>query len=200
MNRLKEIAVQLDVFFNRVLKEDMIGLPLLNTHIEVETVCFQIYDERPMGVIICPWLMSLVIFPKEGDDWSGLKIGDRQDHEFPSGDQKFLVNEYEGIGVCQSMAIHSPMVDFKSHEHARLTAHVFMKKLMTPVDPEDRLDEKRLERFVDGEEMAEIHHSEKEAGKVEAAGKRQPDCDNPPEIARRDFIRGKFKKDKGRVS
>lgn len=193
MNQLDEISAQLDSFFNKVLVEDMAGLPLLNENIKVEIVCFQIYEERPIGIVIAPWLMSLVMFPNEEDDWSAYKIGDRQDHEFPSGERKFLINEFEGIGICQSLAIHSPMADFKSQEHARLTAHVFMKKLMIPIDPDDQLDEKRLERFIEGEEMAEIHQSEKISPPAATDVSSKAVDSSSVEIARSDFIRGKFR-------
>jgi len=193
----EKIAAQLDSVFNNIHANEMAGLPLLNSKINVETVGFQDYNGRTIGIVISPWLMSLVMFPSSqlGDDWNGFEIGDQQVHEFPSGDYKFRVNEFDGVGVCQVHAIHSPMSGFFSQDHAKATARQFMTKLMTVVDEDDRLDEKRLERFINGEEMDGIHKSE-QASKEPPETVSVAEVKNPnkaaPAIGRRDLLRGRL--------
>jgi [NiFe] hydrogenase assembly HybE family chaperone len=194
MNKAGEIAGHFETLFNAILENEMAGLPLLNEKLGVETVGFQDFEGRCIGILITPWLMSLVMLPSVDDQWNGFEVGDQHFYEFPSGEYKFRVNEFDGIGVCQMLAIHSPMSRFSSGDQARIIAHGFMKKLLTPVDPQDRLDEKRMERFIDGEDMAHIRSSEQRAQEG-AAGVDLPRKDeaSPVQIARSDFIRGRFK-------
>ena len=196
MSQITEVAVitsQLDSVFNDILVNEMAGLPLLNPKINVEVLGFQEFEGRTIGIVISPWLMSLVMLPSSqlGDDWSKFEIGQQHIHTFPSGDFKFLVNEFKGIGICQVHAIHSPMASFFSHDHARVTAFQFMNKLMTVVDEDDRLDESRLERFINGEDMDDIQKSEKVPEDSAETGTESVDKPTP-EIARRDFLRGRL--------
>ncbi len=124
-----------------------------------------------------------------GDSWKSLEIGDQDTHSFPSGDYKFLVNHFDGIGVCQVHAIHSPMSSFFSHDHAKSVARQFVRKLLTVVDEDDRLDEKRLERFINGEEMDDILSSEQVDKENTGAAVEEESRPNA-QIARRDFLRG----------
>ena len=188
-----EITSQLDSVFNKILANEMAGLPLLNPKIDVEVLEFQEFEGRSIGIVISPWLMSLIMLPSSqlGDDWSTFEIGQQHVHEFPSGDYKFLVNEFEGLGICQVHAIHSPMSNFFTHDQAKITALVFMKKLMSVVDEDDRLDEKRLERFINGENMDDIKKSEQPE---EITPETSPEkiAKPTPQIDRRNFLRGRL--------
>ena len=190
---IAEITSQLDSLFNNILANEMAGLPLLNPKINVEVLGFQEFEGRTIGIVISPWLMSLIMLPSSqlADDWSMFEIGQQHVHTFPSGDYKFLVNEFEGIGICQVHAIHSPMSNFFTHDQAKITALIFMKKLMTVVDEDDRLDERRLERFINGENMDDIQKSEQVQEDLPETSPEK--IKKPtPEIARRDFLRGRL--------
>ena len=190
---ITEVTSQLDSVFNNILTNEMAGLPLLNPKIDVEILEFQEFEGRIIGIVISPWLMSLIMLPASqlGDDWSTYEIGQQWVHEFPSGDYKFLVNEFDGIGICQAHAIHSPMSSFFTHDQAKITAIKFMKKLMTVVDEDDRLDEKRLERFINGENMDDIKKSEQPQ---DDTAETTPEKIASPaaEIDRRNFLRGRL--------
>lgn len=191
MSETDKIAGKLDDVFRSIHANEMAGLPLLNPKIDVETLEFQEFEERIIGLVISPWLMSLIMLPSQqlGDDWESFEIGEQHTHAFPSGDYKFLVNHFEGIGVCQVHAIHSPMSNFFSHDHAKAVARQFIRKLLTVVDENDRLDEKRLERFINGEEMSDILSSEQvDEENIEAVAEQKPDPN--AQIARRDFLAG----------
>ncbi len=180
MNPAETLASRLEGVFTAIQNERMAGIPLLNLELRVEAVGFSEFEGRPLGVLITPWLMNLVLFPAENEDWSRLEVGGRKSHEFPSGPRDFVVNAFDGLGICQTQALYSPMFGFKAQESARLMARRIMDGLMVFKAPEERLDEKRLERFINGEETAQSDNVAPVQGGA------------PAQIARSDFIRGKF--------
>ncbi len=183
--------MQLERVFNAIQNERMAGIPLLNLELQVEAVGFSEFKGRVVGVLITPWLMNLVLFPAADEDWSRLEVGSKQSHEFPSGPRDFVVNAFDGLGICQTQALYSPMFGFRAQDSARLKARRIMDELMVFKAPEERLDEKRLERFINGEEGPQIRQEEVEAGaRSDKAAPVQSGA--PVQIARSDFIRGKF--------
>jgi len=190
MENYIELQQKIETTFNQILQNQMSGLPILNSMIRVESLGFQIYENRMMGIVITPWLMNLVIFPNEDDHWEDMKIGSKHYHEFPSNRHQFMLNEVEGLGLCQTMSLYSPMHDFENQDHAIAAATAFLEILMKPVDEDDRLDEKRLEQFLDGEDMDDIYKKECQI-KAEKAQQDKPVI-MEQKISRRDILRGNF--------
>ncbi|MCP3866989.1 MAG: [NiFe]-hydrogenase assembly chaperone HybE [Gammaproteobacteria bacterium] len=153
MNTPQEAAEILGQTFDRILTEKMTGLPIINTALRVQTVGFQDYQGRIIGILIAPWLMNLVMLPGKDDDWNELGLGNKQRQQFPSGTYKFLVNEIDGIGKCQTHALYSPMNEFVTHEHAVAAAQSFLTALMVEKEPdeEEAVDEELLGRILRGE-------------------------------------------------
>lgn len=145
--------------FEKIHQESMQGMPLLNSSIKVETLGFQYYQDRVIGIVITPWLMNIILLPAEDEDWSGLTLGHKQSHTFPSKTLKFLVNDIDGIGFCQTHSLFSPMNKFSSHEHAVSTAQVFLDSLMidSTASEEDLVDEELLGRILRGEETPRVN-------------------------------------------
>jgi [NiFe] hydrogenase assembly HybE family chaperone len=149
---------QLETVFKRIEQEQMQGIPILNGALQVETIGFQIYQGRMIGVLITPWMMNLMLFPGEADDWSELKLGDKQYHRLPANEYRFMVNDIDEVGRCQTHPIYSPMQEFMNQEHAVAAAESFMKTLMVEVEEPDTdpHDEALLGRILRGEESAEL--------------------------------------------
>jgi len=105
--------------FEKIHNENMQGIPILNSRVKVQALGFQEYQDRIIGIIITPWLMNLVLLPAAEENWSEMSLGQKQTHEFPSSKYKFLVNEIDGIGFCQTHSLFSPMNNFVSHEQAQ---------------------------------------------------------------------------------
>lgn len=199
MHEPDKMAQQLSGVFRRIHQEQMLGLPLLNDALQVETLGFQRYGERVIGVLITPWLMNLVMFPAEGDDWGAMALGDKQPHQFPSGTYKFMVNEIDGIGRCQTHSLFSPMREFTSQAHALAAAEAFLRDLLTPqpADPADSVDEELLGRVMRGEDTPEIDMEALERGclvEVDSRpSRRLADIEVRVEdkmVSRRDLLRG----------
>lgn len=192
--------------FERIHQEQMKGLPLLNTRLHVETLCFQEYQGRILGILITPWLMNLVLLPGENDDWSEQELGHKEPHLFPGGSHKFMINEVDGIGRYQTHSLYSPMREFTNQNHAQAAAESFMKVLMTATEASDdaAIDEELLGRVMRGEETPEIdvdalesvafgqdpdRVAAKPARGLSEIGVRIED----KEISRRDLLRGRFR-------
>jgi len=192
----------LEQAFNRILDEQMTGIPLLNNRLKVQTLGFQEHQGRIIGVLITPWLMNLVMLPGEDDDWNGLELGKKQPHKFPSNTYKFIVNEIEGIGKCQAHSLYSPMNEFVNQDHALAAAQGFLDTLMVETKPaeEDPVDQDLLGRILRGEEIPDVnldHHAIIEATDVttpvrEASEKK---VQVEKKISRRELLRGSFLKD-----
>lgn len=157
---VEEQAARLKTVFERIHQEQMLGLPLLNEALSVETLGFQLYQGRVVGVLVTPWMLSLVLLPGDNDDWETMALGDKQSQTFPSGSYRCMVNRIEGIGVCQMYSVHSPMRDFASQAEALVEAAGFLEKLLTPTqaDPDapEVVDETLLGRILRGEAVPAV--------------------------------------------
>ncbi len=153
------IGAQLEQAFHKIHLENMQGIPILNPAIRVEALGFQLYEGRVLGIIITPWLMNVVLLPVEGEDWSHMALGDKRPHKFVSMTYKFMLNEIDGIGRCQTNSLYSPMRDFISHEQALVVAQNFLDDLMVDraLSEEERVDEDLLGRVMRGEDTSDVN-------------------------------------------
>lgn len=142
--------------FQRIAETRMAGLPLLNPALRVEAVGFRMWQERVTGMVVTPWLMSLVLLPGKNDHWGDQPLGRKRAIDFPSGGYDFLLNELDGIGRFLGHSLYSPMDAFASQEHALAAARAFLDALFLPREEEaaDVVDEALLGRILRGEEAA----------------------------------------------
>ncbi len=200
MSKPQAAADALEQAFNKILNEQMTGIPILNTALKVQALGFQEYQNRVIGVLITPWLMNLVMLPGEDDDWHMLDLGKKQSHKFPSNTYKFMVNEIDGIGKCQAHSLFSPMNEFVNQDHALAAAQSFLDALMVVAGPteEDLVDEELLGRIMRGEETPELNPDDFpviDAAETTAAPvKEQPETKVRVEkgLSRRELLRGSF--------
>jgi [NiFe] hydrogenase assembly HybE family chaperone len=152
-------ATQVANLFERVHREQMAGLPLLNNKLSVTTLGFQEFEGRILGMLITPWMMSLVLFPGPQDDWQAQALGSKHFITLPSGNYRFLTNVIDELGVCQMHSLHSPMHRFHTQEAAIAEASAFLDKLLViptgGVQP-DPVDEELLGKILRGEKVPEM--------------------------------------------
>ncbi len=201
MNNLQNIVDVLEATFEKIHLEQMQGIPILNSAIKVQALGFRLYQGRVLGVIITPWLMNIVMLPKQNEDWSNMELGHKQPHKFPSKTYKFMVNDIDGIGPCQTHSLYSPMRDFASHEQAVTVAQEFLDSLMVEKEltEEDMVDEELLGRVMRGEETPEINLDDfaviepMAAGVAPVRGQSDMKVQVKDKLSRRDLLRGNFK-------
>ena len=192
MSRVENLATALADEFDFILKERMAGMPILNEKLGVEVVEFQEYKRRPFGVLVTPWLMNLVMFPAEDEDWFGMNTGETAYYEFPAGERVFQVNEFEGVGRIQTHSLYSPMYRFVNQDHARAAARKCLLDLMREADPDEHLDERRLKQFIEDGKMPEDESETSQSGDALEGDEDLPPK-RAPKIGKRDFLRGNFR-------
>ena len=170
--------------FNRIQRERMQGLPLLNPVLRVECVGFRPWQGHCLGVLITPWFMNLMLLPGEGDAWEGLSVGEKVIHRFPSGPYELIVGDEEGIGRYQLCPLFSPMFEFASQEMAVAVAEEIMKGL---------LDEENRDRTsMREQEIARIWSGESEGEEREETESADPTPLMERPISRRKLLSGGF--------
>ena len=195
MTDLETLTRQIERVFRRIEREQMRDIPLLNPMLQVQCVGFREHQGRTLGILITPWMMSLMLLPAESEDWSGLNPGDKQHHRLPANEFRFMVNDIVGIGIYQAYSLYSPMHEFMDQDHAVAAAGSFMQTLMVAVEKPDSdpYDEELLGRILRGEETPELEmdgfalaeaRREAEGGCGDAEGER---C-----LTRRELLRGSF--------
>ncbi|MGP3697597.1 [NiFe]-hydrogenase assembly chaperone HybE [Rhodobacter sp. NSM] len=115
--------------FEDVWHSKMRDVPLVNKALHVEAVGFRLHDGRPLGVLVAPWFMNLVLLPAEGEDWSALTPGAKEHLGFPSGDYEFIHNVRPMGGGYKACSLFSPMNDFSSQLQAVEVARAVMAAL-----------------------------------------------------------------------
>ncbi len=197
----QQIAAQLEQTFHKIHLENMLGIPILNPHIQVQALGFQEFEGRVLGIIITPWLMNVVLLPAAGEDWSTMQLGDKRPHKFASRTYKFMLNDIDGIGLCQTHSLYSPMRDFSSHEQALGVAQNFIDNLMVEreLSEEELVDEELLGRVMRGEETPEINLDDFDVIEPMAAvttpvrGQNEDQILVEKKISRRNLLRGNLR-------
>lgn len=202
MRNPQSVSEQLVETFNRIHLENMQGIPILNPAIGIEAVGFQEYEGRVLGVIITPWLMNVVLLPRDGEDWTNMELGHKQPHEFGSRVYKFMINEYEGIGICQTHSLHSPMRNFTSHEQALLAAQESLDELFEEreLSEEEKVDDDLLGKVMRGEDTPEVNLDDfdeirpyQPGGLSNTVGQQATQVKVEKKISRRNLLRGNFR-------
>lgn len=128
--------------------QDMMELPFYHKGIQTKTFSFQEFEEQWIGVLLTPWLLSVVIFPGANQVWPQREIGDKLGLSFPRGDVTFVVSEIEGLGQYLSCSLMSPLDRLVHQIVYEQLAEDSLKELLGQKDPDTNapLDPKR--RFI----------------------------------------------------
>ncbi|WP_210528151.1 [NiFe]-hydrogenase assembly chaperone HybE [Rubellimicrobium arenae] len=129
--------------FQEIWNGKMRDVPLVNKLLAIEAVGFRMWEGRPLGVLVSPWFMNLVILPGEGEDWSDLIPGTKEDVAFPSGDYEFIHNTREQTGGYMACSLFSAMGEFRTQAQAVDVAKAILPALF---DPKNRVELPRREK------------------------------------------------------
>ncbi|MDR2709936.1 MAG: [NiFe]-hydrogenase assembly chaperone HybE [Burkholderiales bacterium] len=151
--------------FGRIADTRMKGLPFLNPALSVEAVGFHPWQGFWLGVMVTPWLMNLMLLPREAERWPAIARGGRQQYSFPAGDYDFIMAHDEALGDYMMCSLFSPVQQFGDHETARQTAEFALEALFEN-DAATELDEQKPQATL------------------------QEKLEKP--LSKRDFLRGRF--------
>ena len=127
--RLAEVSQRLVADFTEIWHAKMRDVPIVNKVLRVQAVGFRLHEGRPLGVLISPWFMNLILLPSEEEDWSGLRAGAKEVIGFPSGSYEFIHNTREQTGGYKACSLFSPMGDFNTQAQAVEVAEAVMQAL-----------------------------------------------------------------------
>lgn len=147
-------AAKLERVFGDIAATRMADVPILNSALRVEAVGFRPWEGRWIGVLVTPWMMSLMMLPGEASLLS-LRLDEKQHWAFPSGEYVFMGMNEPALGVCQTCPLISPMAEFAAHDEAREVAQEIMRTLMeATVQRDEDLGRMIEEARVKGESLA----------------------------------------------
>jgi [NiFe] hydrogenase assembly HybE family chaperone len=156
----------LETDFTEVWHAKMRDVPMVNKVLHVQAVGWKMHQGRPLGVLISPWFMNLIMLPAEDEDWSGLQAGAKEDISFASGTYEFIHNTRDMVGGYKACSLFSPMGEFKTQGQAVDVAKAVMVALF---DAENMAETDRQAdiRAAREDEIAAV--AEAEAAAAEAA-------------------------------
>jgi [NiFe] hydrogenase assembly HybE family chaperone len=193
-----EIARKLEAVFNRIYKERMTDMPMVNDKLQVHATGFQPWQQHYLGVLSTPWFMNLMLIPGEQEDWSELHELSKHSHVFPSGRYEFITGYEEEIGKYQMCSLFSPMFEFADDDSAVETAQIIMQEILNPQNQDEiHLQPQQIEAIWKGEELPEI-----EPQQATINNTNNPDTERPmiserqqQPLSRRELLRTMFNPD-----
>jgi [NiFe] hydrogenase assembly HybE family chaperone len=95
----------------------------------VQAVGFRPWGPHWLGVLVTPWFMSLVLFPRERAACHPVGERETRQHVFPAGVFEFIGNRDATLGDYQACSLFSPMFEFADHATAVETAEASLAAL-----------------------------------------------------------------------
>jgi [NiFe] hydrogenase assembly HybE family chaperone len=129
---IEAVTGRLTADFREIWHAKMRDVPMVNKMLSVEAVGFRMYEGRPLGVLLSPWFMNLVLLPAEGEDWSALTPGAKEIIAFPSGEYEFIHMTRELVGGYKACSLFSMMGEFQTQMQAVEVAGAVMSELFNP--------------------------------------------------------------------
>jgi len=131
------IAARVQAAFERVWRERMAGVPVVNPKLRVELVGLRRWRGLWLGVLVTPWFMNLLLLPGDGNGesgepaapWPELAPGETAAYAFPAGRLEFIAAREGDAGRYLACSLFSPMFDFADHDTARSTAEACLDAL-----------------------------------------------------------------------
>ncbi len=192
-NALNQKIYTLEAVFNRIYRERMSDMPMVNRQLEVHAIGFQPWNQHYLGVLITPWFMNLMLLPGDSEDWSGLQELSKQTHVFPSGRYEFIIGRDDDIGSYQMCSLFSPMFEFTSDDTAVETAQIIMQELMNSDNQDEpHIKPEQMQKIWYGEQFEDDENDklELEPAQVQEGPSLSEKLQKP--ISRRQLMRGMF--------
>ena len=126
---LEDVTGRLVADFREIWHAKMRDVPMVNKMLSVEAVGFRLISDRPLGVLLSPWFMNLVLLPAESEDWSALNPGAKEVIAFPSGEYEFIHMTRGIVGGYKACSLFSMMGDFQTQMQAVEVAQAIMREL-----------------------------------------------------------------------
>lgn len=105
----------LELFYNKVWREQMHDLPFLNPALRVEAVGFSRVQGDWVGVLVTPWFVNLFLLPGGGTLWADIPSGEQRSVEFPAGRLDFIGDNNPEPGATIAAYQYCPLIHPVQH-------------------------------------------------------------------------------------
>lgn len=190
-----QIARKLEDVFNRIYRERMTDMPMINDRLQVHAIGFQRWQQHYLGVLSTPWFMNLMLLPGEQQDWSEIHELSKHSHVFPSGRYEFTAGYEQQIGKYQMCSLFSPMFEFADDNSAIETAQIIMQEIMhTHNQDEIHVTAQQMETLWKGEDIPDIETQTATINKTNNLASEKPMISERLQqpLSRRELLRGMF--------
>lgn len=207
----QEIRERICALFERIERERMADIPLLNEALSVAAFGFDHpadLSETPaaaitcaslqtyrVGVLLTPWFMNLLLLPLQPEALDDLEAGEKVSHILPAGRFEFVVGQEGALGLYLSCSLFSPVFQFEDQDTACLTAQAVLEEVLTSPEgePEINQDEENMQAIWRGElpapeEAPEVAELGEDSSPAIVQTSRE--AKTPQALSRRDLLRG----------
>lgn len=115
-------AAALQARYEHIQQHQMAGVPMLNPALHVRALGFRPWAEHWLGVLVTPWFMNLVLFPRQAEHWHTIGERESRHYVFPAGVFEFIGSHDAVLGDYQACSLFSPMFEFSDQAAAEATA------------------------------------------------------------------------------
>lgn len=136
-DRQRERIASMVARFRDIGARNMHDLPIYNHELQVEAIGFRLFGDNLIGVLITPWFMNFIMLPRDKVDMDLTAVGRKVEIALPSGTWTFTAGGDRIIGAYQALSLHSPVLNFKTQELARIEAQRRFNALMTAPSMEE---------------------------------------------------------------
>jgi len=175
--------------YQQIEQQAMAGLPVLNPALAVACCGFEpqhTLQQRPLGILITPWCMNLMLLPADGECWDNWAVGAKQMIDLPSGYYEVIHGDDAILGRYAACSLFSPMFEFEDQAAVLATAESILTALF---EAEHQAPSERARAMVESdydasESNIELSESDESAADI------QPEPATPAGLSRRGFLTG----------
>lgn len=128
----------LERLFSEIAEGEMRALPFYRPQIPLRACGFQLFEQQWIGVLLTPWMLSLLVLPGPDQEWPRRPVGSRLALALPCGNVGFTLGEIHGGGQYLGSSLMSPLPENLAAETAlALAKNCALMALALPVADAD---------------------------------------------------------------
>jgi [NiFe] hydrogenase assembly HybE family chaperone len=126
----EQLSMELETRFRLIGETRMRDLPIYRPDLAVETIGFRAFGPWWAGVLITPWFMNLVLFPRLPEAPALPPEGGELQVDLAGRSERFISSRDEELGAYLALSLASPMSGFPDQEAARASARTAVAALL----------------------------------------------------------------------
>jgi [NiFe] hydrogenase assembly HybE family chaperone len=131
--------------YSQVLETDMQHMAFCQLSLPVYATPFVHYQNQWLGVLLTPWMLSILILPGPNECWPPRQLADKLGLEFGAGRESkhytFIVNQHPQLGQYLACSLMSPVKGIGDAESGIALAKDILNQLnQIPLHIEDHVD------------------------------------------------------------